>query len=218
MKKDAFINPREKLRPMLKKYLDAEEIEFEGTSLLCPCCGSIAWLLSDNSWRCVRCDITGDTVDFAKHLHPDQEEKLLIHYIYDLLGMKLPELDTIEANELMDMEFPSTGFLIEKLLGKGVYILAGASKIGKSWLVLWLADCVSKGTPVWEFKTVQASVLYVSLEDTRQRIQQRLNDVTGGETGALFIATEEDQQKCKRRRQHPQTLRRSMGSPILSGI
>ena len=33
-------------------------------------------------------------------------------------------------------------------------------------------------------------MLYVSLEDTRQRIQQRLNDVTGGESGQLHIATE----------------------------
>ena len=35
-------------------------------------------------------------------------------------------------------------------------------------------------------------MLYVSLEDTQQRIQQRLNDVTGGETGALHIATESE--------------------------
>ena len=58
----------------------------------------------------------------------------------------------------MDMEFKPTGFLIEKLIGKGVYILAGASKIGKSWLVLWLADCVSKGVPVWDLKTSRLCV------------------------------------------------------------
>ena len=119
-------------------------------------------------------------------------EDELTRYLHDMLGLKLHELNTVEAGTLMDMEFRPTGFLIEKLLGKGVYLLAGASKIGKSWLVLWLADQVSKGLPVWELKTAPCAVLYVSLEDTQQRIQQRLNDVTGGETGALHIATESE--------------------------
>ena len=35
---------REKLRPMLKKYLEAEGVEISGTSFDCPRCGHIAWL------------------------------------------------------------------------------------------------------------------------------------------------------------------------------
>ncbi|MCR5664634.1 MAG: helicase RepA family protein [Oscillospiraceae bacterium] len=177
---------------MLKKYLEAEGIEISGTSFSCPRCGHIAWLQPDNTWRCIRCNVTGDTLDFAMTLHPEQSEDEALRYIHSVLGLKLHELNTVEASALMDMEFKPTGFLIEKLLGKGVYILAGASKIGKSWLVLWLADCISKGLPVWELKTAPCAVLYVSLEDTQQRIQQRLNDVTGGETGALHIATESE--------------------------
>ena len=123
-------------------------------------------------------------------LNPELSELESAKHIRQLLGLKVLELNTVEGNALMDMEFKPTGFLIEKLIGKGVYILAGASKIGKSWLVLWLADCVSKGVPVWDLKTSPCEVLYVSLEDTQQRIQQRLNDVTGGETGPLYIATE----------------------------
>lgn len=183
---------REKLRPMLKKYLEAEGVEISGTSFDCPRCGHIAWLQRDNSWRCIRCNVTGDTLDFAMTLHPEQSEDEALRYIHSVLGVKLHELNTVEAGALMDMEFRPTDFLIEKLLGKGVYLLAGASKIGKSWLVLWLADQVSKGLPVWELKTAPCAVLYVSLEDTQQRIQQRLNDVTGGETGALHIATESE--------------------------
>ena len=181
---------REKLRPMLKKYIEAEAVEISGTSFNCPRCGHIAWLQGDSSWRCLFCDTVGDTLDFAMTLHPELSEDEVLRYIHSVLGVKLHELNTVEAGALMDMEFKPTGFLIEKLLGKGVYILAGASKIGKSWLVLWLADQVSKGQPVWELKTVPCAVLYISLEDTQQRIQQRLNDVTGGETGALHIATE----------------------------
>ena len=183
---------REKLRPMLKKYIEAEGVEISGTSFDCPRCGHIAWLQGDSCWRCIRCNVTGDTLDFAMTLHPELSEDEALRYIHSVLGLKLHELNTVEAGALMDMEFRPTGFLIEKLLGKGVYLLAGASKIGKSWLMLWLADCISKGLPVWELKTAPCAVLYVSLEDTQQRIQQRLNDVTGGETGALHIATESE--------------------------
>ena len=180
---------RQKLRPKLRDWLEAESVELENGHTSCPDCGHIAWLSGD-SWRCLHCGAEGDIVDFAQKLYPDMSEPELLRYLYGVTGLTFHELDTVEANTLMDMEFAPTGWLIEKLLGKGLYILAGASKIGKSWLVLWLANCVSKGLPVWELKTVPCEVLYVSLEDTRQRIQQRLSDVTGGEPGAIHIATE----------------------------
>ena len=43
---------------------------------------------------------------------------------------------------------------------------------------------------MWELKTRQCGVLYLSLEDTDQRLQRRLVEVTGGETGDLTIATD----------------------------
>ena len=39
-------------------------------------------------------------------------------------------------------------------------------------------------------KTEQCGVLYISLEDTFQRMQQRLNDVSGGKPGSIWLATE----------------------------
>lgn len=83
-----------------------------------------------------------------------------------------------------------TGTLVDGLLGQGIYILAGAPKVGKSWLVLLLANQVSRGEPVWELKTEKCGVLYISLEDTFQRIQKRLNDVSGGTPGPIWLATE----------------------------
>ena len=181
---------RKKLRPLLRRYLEAEGFGASGMQYVCPVCGKDAWLLSDETWRCNRCGVTGDTVELALKMYPEMTEPLAVKYVYDLLGEKLYELNAVEAHALMDMEFRPAGFLIEKLLGKGLYILAGASKIGKSWMVLGLADCVSRGAPVWGLKTEPCEVLYVSLEDTAQRIQQRLGEVTGGETGRLYIATE----------------------------
>ena len=101
-----------------------------------------------------------------------------------------PELKVIPAEELLDTTYAPSGTLIDGLIGQGIYILAGAPKVGKSWLVLWLANQVSKGEPVWEQKTEKCGVLYISLEDTFQRIQKRLNDVSGGNPGPIWLATE----------------------------
>ncbi len=40
-------------------------------------------------------------------------------------------------------------FIVDSLLFQGLHILAGAPKVGKSWLALWLAVTVAKGEPVW---------------------------------------------------------------------
>ena len=103
---------------------------------------------------------------------------------------KIPELKVIPAEELLDTTYAPSGTLIDGLMGQGIYILAGAPKVGKSWLVLWLANQVSKGEPVWGLKAEKCGVLYISLEDTFQRMQQRLNDVSGGSPGSIWLATE----------------------------
>lgn len=53
--------------------------------------------------------------------------------------------------ELMDTHFPSRPCIIENLLPAGTYLLAGAPKIGKSFLVLQMAYQVSAGEPFLGF-------------------------------------------------------------------
>ena len=192
MENEKLLDLRERLQPRLREYLKASRIDVssDGLTTMCPICGDQAGLMKDDTWTCLRCRKSGDLLDYVRYEHARMSPADAIRHIQRTLGERITELDAVNANELMDTEFPPTGFLIEKLLGKGVYILAGASKIGKSWLVLWLADRVSKGEKVWDFKTQPCEVLYVSLEDTAQRIQQRLSEVTGGEADRVWIATE----------------------------
>ena len=192
MTEGKILDFRERVRPQLRAYLKAAHVEVseDGATTVCPICGDVAGLMKDDTWLCLQCGKRGDLLDYVLCGHPRTTETEAVRIIRRTLGERITELDVVNANELMDMEFQPTGWLIEKLLGKGVYILAGASKIGKSWLVLWLADRVSKGEPVWDFKTQQSGVLYVSLEDTAQRIQRRLSEVTGGEADGVWIATE----------------------------
>ena len=163
---------------------------YEPALTVCPHCGQHADIISDFMWNCPHCGSKGDVVDYAQICHGFRTEAEAIKHVCRVLGIKICFLDTISADELMDMQFPDNPELIEKLFGKGLYLLAGASKIGKSWLVLWLAHCVSMGQPVWDLKTRKSDVLYLSLEDTNQRLQRRLVEVSGGETGNLTIATD----------------------------
>lgn len=78
-------------------------------------------------------------------------------------------LNTIDGETLMTTPVPAIRFVVDQLLPQGLHILAGAPKVGKSWLALWLCLCVSKGENVWGFATAQCSVLYLCLEDSYAR-------------------------------------------------
>ena len=98
-------------------------------------------------------------------------------------------LSAISGAKLMDLEFMPQEFVVRGLLPKGLSILGGAPKIGKSWLMLELALRVSKGEPMWGLETKQGTVLYYCLEDTLQRIQQRLYCITENAPDNLLFET-----------------------------
>ncbi len=84
------------------------------------------------------------------------------------------------AVELMAAEIPDLNWAVEGLLCQGLAILAGAPKIGKSWLALFLTACVALGHKALGAMAVQSGeVLYLALEDTERRLQDRLKKVIG---------------------------------------
>ena len=87
---------------------------------------------------------------------------------------QINRLQTIDADTLQSTAYEPVSFVVDDLLPQGLHLLAGAPKIGKSWLALWLCLCVSQGQPLWNFAVTQGEVLYLSLEDSFQRIQTRL--------------------------------------------
>ena len=90
----------------------------------------------------------------------------------------MTKLETITAEDLQNRTYEPTHFLVDELIPEGLHILAGAPKIGKSWLALRLCLCVAQGQALWNFATTQGEALYLSLEDSFQRIQTRLFDLT----------------------------------------
>lgn len=98
-------------------------------------------------------------------------------------------LNAIDGETLMTTPLPPIRFTINGLLPQGLHILAGAPKVGKSWLALWLCLRIAKGEAVWEFPSTRGDVLYLCLEDSYSRIQNRLLDITDDAPPNLFFAT-----------------------------
>ena len=61
--------------------------------------------------------------------------------------MAIKKLDTIDADTLQSIPYEPLSFVVEDLLPQGLHLLAGAPKIGKSWLALWLCLCTAQGNP-----------------------------------------------------------------------
>ena len=100
----------------------------------------------------------------------------------------MKKLETVTAEQLQSAPYAPVPFLVEELLPEGLHILAGAPKIGKSWLALWLCLCIAQGQPLWNFAVTQGEVLYLSLEDSYRRIQSRLFDLTEDAPPTLHFA------------------------------
>lgn len=98
------------------------------------------------------------------------------------------KLQVIDGETLMDMELAAPKFCVQGLLPQGLCILGGAPKIGKSWLMLDLCVRIAKGEPMWEMETSKGTTLYLCLEDTYFRIQQRLNCITDEVSDHAFFA------------------------------
>ena len=99
-------------------------------------------------------------------------------------------LHTMTLNELFETSYSSRPPIIGGLLYPGTYLLAGAPKVGKSFLVAQLAFHISTGQPLWGFPVQKSTVLYLALEDDYRRLQDRMFRMFGVEsTEHLHFAT-----------------------------
>lgn len=97
------------------------------------------------------------------------------------------------ATTLDGQEFAPVEWLIEGILPTGLAILAGKSKIGKSWLAMDTAIMLALGAQAFsKVNTHQTDVLYVALEDGRRRLQSRMRKLLAGKAAPdnLVFATE----------------------------
>lgn len=98
-------------------------------------------------------------------------------------------LEVVSMNQLYDNVYESKTPLIEGLLYEGTYLFVGAPKLGKSFMMAQLAYHVGTGTPLWGLPVKKSKVLYLALEDTYKRLQDRLYRMFGTEgTDNVFFS------------------------------
>lgn len=95
------------------------------------------------------------------------------------------QLSTISARELQDKEIPPTNFIVAELLPQGLALLASPPKYGKSWFVLDLCLSVAAGERFLNHATVKRGCLYLALEDSERRLQDRMNKILQGERAPM---------------------------------
>ena len=98
-------------------------------------------------------------------------------------------LETVGGEELLEMQLPPKEFVIEGLLPKGLAMLVGSTKVGKSFLSLQIALAVSSGENFWSFPTHKGHVLYLALEDDLARLQKRVKEMNDSATNDVRFAT-----------------------------
>ena len=105
-----------------------------------------------------------------------------------------PLLAARSAADILATTYPPIEYTVDGLFPVGLAVLAGSAKIGKSWMLLQLAQAVAAGTPFLGKQTRRGRVLYLALEDTEARIQRRLRlqGATPSELENVMIVTQFD--------------------------
>lgn len=85
----------------------------------------------------------------------------------------------ISAEELLQKELPPLRYIIEDMLIETGYgIISGRPKCGKSWLMLNLCIALASGGKfLGKFNCTKTKVLYLALEDSEYRMQNRLKTI-----------------------------------------
>jgi len=80
-------------------------------------------------------------------------------------------------SELSKKTLPPLHWAVDGLIHTGFTLFCGRSKVGKSFLLMRLFDCISGGDKFLDRDCEQGDVLFMSFEDSERRIQGRIEDM-----------------------------------------
>lgn len=114
-----------------------------------------------------------------KQNRPYSEYIKVVKNINDIeLVTKLQHNEGKTAAEIMAMDFPEPKWAVPGLLPVGLNLLVGKPKQGKSWLALDNSVAIAHGClALGQIQVAKGTVLYLALEDTHQRLKQRLSKI-----------------------------------------
>lgn len=100
----------------------------------------------------------------------------------------MKELKMYSSEYIMNTPMKPIEYCVDGLISQGLFILAGAPKVGKSWLALDMCLSIAKGEKVLGKETSCGHVVYLSLEDSLIRLQNRLYELTDEPSDNLNFA------------------------------
>ena len=93
----------------------------------------------------------------------------------DAPGHRVKGQAPTSASALQAMVFPPIKYIVPRYIVEGCTLLAGAPKLGKSWLALEIGLAVASGGKcLGNIECEQGDVLYLALEDNMRRLQSRM--------------------------------------------
>ncbi|MDR1903066.1 MAG: helicase RepA family protein [Treponema sp.] len=108
----------------------------------------------------------------------------------DLLAAEQGKNEILSADKLRDTNFKNTEFIIDGIIPIGLTLLIGPPKMGKTWLTLLMAECITGRFPLFGHPIQQTIVLYYTLEDSVKRCKYRLNKIGTGWSRNLHFCEE----------------------------
>lgn len=102
---------------------------------------------------------------------------------------KKGEFDTIHISELYKKKFDNPEWIVEKLVpSNGITALSGEPGSYKSYLSLYIAQCVSNGSMVFDrFKTSKTNVLIIDEEEHPSILQKRAKQMKINRESGIFF-------------------------------
>lgn len=93
------------------------------------------------------------------------------------------------SSELIERNLPEVYWTVNQMILQGLTIIAGQSKVGKSWFLLQMGICIASGGRfLGKYRCQQQDTLYIALEDNQRRMRDRLLRI-GHTSKRLFIDT-----------------------------
>ena len=103
----------------------------------------------------------------------DKFDLLIQEAIFQAKRLTATKYDLQRVCDLQDKEIPDPYWVIQDILPEGLGMLTAASKIGKSWLAQQICIEVARGGEVFGKRCNKSGAVYLALEDSEKRIQQR---------------------------------------------
>lgn len=152
----------------------------------CEICGhndDLVYYKDTNTFKCFGANggQGGSIIDYLMAVEKITVSQAIDKFKYELCGIEkqTKTIESISAKELLSKPLKKPYIVVNDMLCQGFTILGGPPKIGKSWLCLDLCISVCSGQPFLEFETNQSECLYLALEDSYNRLQDRLKKVLG---------------------------------------